>query len=104
MAKKIQVTLDDAHYRQLADIAERDGKKLAAVVRESIVRYCLGPEARKAKKDALAELFAVEAPVPEEYGEWKKEYSRLKTRSADGALGQAGEGDEDEPSKDERRG
>ena len=45
--RKVQVTLEETQYEELARIAERDGKKMAAVVRESIERYCLDPEARQ---------------------------------------------------------
>jgi hypothetical protein len=81
--KKIQVTLDEARYDELARIAQQRGKKLAAVVRESIERYCLGPEAEKARKEALEELFALEAPAPDDYAEWKREYSRRKASGDD---------------------
>ena len=77
--RKIQVTLDESQYDTLAQIAERDGKKLAAVVRESIVEYCLGPESKKAKQQALEALVAESAPPPEDYAAWKREYSTLKS-------------------------
>jgi predicted DNA-binding protein len=77
--RKVQVTLEETQYETLARIAERDGKKLAAVVRESIERYCLDPESRQAKRDALEELLSLSAPVPEDYRAWEREYSALKT-------------------------
>lgn len=77
--RKVQVTLEESEYESLARIAERDGKKLAAVVRESIVLYCLGPEARKAKERALESLLAESAPPPEDYATWEREYADLKT-------------------------
>jgi len=85
MAKthKIQVTLEEDQYEKLAEIAERDGKKLAAVVRESVVQYCLGPEAKKAKRGALEALLAEAAPPPEDYATWEREYSRLKSKIED---------------------
>jgi hypothetical protein len=79
--RKIQVTLDESQYDTLAQIAERDGKKLAAVVRESIVEYCLGPESKKAKQHALEALLAESAPPPEDYAAWKREYSKLKSEA-----------------------
>lgn len=79
--RKIQVTLDEAQYDTLAQIAERDGKKLAAVVRESIVEYCLGPESKKAKREALKALVAESAPPPDDYATWKREYSKLKSEA-----------------------
>ncbi len=81
--RKIQVTLEKDQYEKLAEIAERDGKKLAAVVRESVVQYCLGPESKKAKREALETLLAEAAPPPEDYGTWEREYSRLKSKPED---------------------
>jgi predicted DNA-binding protein len=77
--RKVQVTLEETQYEALARIAERDGKKMAAVVRESIELYCLGPESRQAKRDALRELLALSAPVPEDYHAWERDYAALKT-------------------------
>ena len=79
--RKIQVTLEEADYVRLAAIARRDNKKLAGVVRESIERYCLAPEAQKKKRAALDDLLALEpAPAPDDYGEWKQEYSGRKAK------------------------
>ena len=78
--RKVQVTLEEAQYEALAKIAERDGKKLAAVVRESVVKYCLGPESKKAKRQALKALLAESAPPPEDYGTWKRQYADLKSK------------------------
>lgn len=79
--RKVQVTLEESHYEKLAEIAERDGKKLAAVVRESVVQYCLGPESRKAKRKALEALMAESAPPPEDYAAWEREYSEIKSET-----------------------
>ncbi len=40
----------------MVEITEQDGKKLAAVVRESVVLCCLGPESRKVNREALKAL------------------------------------------------
>lgn len=73
------MTLEETQYETLARIAERDGKKMAAVVRESIERYCIAPESRQAKREALEELLSLSAPVPEDYRDWEREYAELKT-------------------------
>lgn len=81
MAKthKIQVTLDEAQYEQLAEIARREDKKLARVVRESIVRYCIEPAVERKRREALETLMALEpTPVPDHYAEWESEYAGLK--------------------------
>jgi predicted DNA-binding protein len=77
--RKVQVTLEETQYETLARIAARDGKKMAAVVRESIERYCLAPESRQAKRQALEELLSLSAPVPKDYRDWEREYAALKT-------------------------
>ena len=78
--KKIQVTLEEDQYESLAEIARRRNKKLAAVVRESVEKFCLAPETEQKKKRALQELFSVErAPIPRKYKDWKRQYGDLKT-------------------------
>ncbi len=80
--KKVQVTLDEARYKELADIAQREGRKLASIVRESIEQYALAPEADRNKREALEELFALEpTPPPKNYKDWKREYGGRKTKS-----------------------
>jgi predicted DNA-binding protein len=80
--RKIQVTLEEEQYKQLTQIAVRDGKKLAGVVRESIEKYCLAPEKERTKQQALQELLSLEpAPAPENYRDWKHQYGELKTKT-----------------------
>jgi len=80
--KKVQVTLADEQYQNLAYVAERDGKKLAAVVRESVEKYCLEPEMERRKRKALEDLLQTPpAPAPEKYSQWKREYGALKGKS-----------------------
>jgi hypothetical protein len=79
--RKIQVTLDEARYQALVRVAEREEKKLAAVVRESIEKYLVGPESAREKRASLQALFALDAPVPASYETWEREYSRLKTEA-----------------------
>lgn len=77
--RKVQVTLDEEVYEQLADLARREERKLAAVVRESIVRYCIEPDVRRRKQDALDGLLALDpTPVPVDYAEWETEYVARK--------------------------
>lgn len=75
--QKIQVTLETAHYERVAQLAEREGKKLAAVVREAIIRHCVDPEDRRRKLDAIGDLEALDVPVGD-YADWKREYGRKK--------------------------
>ena len=78
--RKVQVTLDEAQYASLQRVAVRNGRKLAAVVREAIEQYCVEPETRRRQLAAIDDLYAMEpAPAPADWGQWKREYSRLKT-------------------------
>lgn len=77
--RKVQVTLEEEQYERLAEIARRENKGLAGVVRESIERYCLAPEAERRKRAALDDLLTLEpTPVPEDYADWEREYSDRK--------------------------
>ena len=78
-ARKVQVTLEAREYEALVRIARREGKKLAAVVRESVRRYALPPESDRSKREALEELLSLPAtPVPADYAEWEQQYRALK--------------------------
>jgi predicted DNA-binding protein len=80
--RKVQVTLPEEEFERLESIARSQGRKLAAVVRESVIKYCLEPESRRIKQEALEELLAVPpTPVPESYQTWKQEYNELKTKA-----------------------
>jgi hypothetical protein len=78
---KVQVTLDAMQYRQLVEIARRDGKKLAAVVRESVEKYCVEPERERSRQKALETLLGLPPqPVPEDYSHWERQYGALKRK------------------------
>ncbi|MCY4627985.1 MAG: hypothetical protein OXE58_10540 [Acidobacteria bacterium] len=79
---KVQVTLNDIEYAAVRRRAEAEGRKHASVVREAIQEYCVKPDKRRRQLEALEALRRVPpAPVPESWSEWKREYSRLKTKS-----------------------
>ncbi len=78
--RKVQVTLDEAQYASLQRVAVRNGRRLAAVVRDAIEQYCVEPETRRRQLEAIDDLYALEpAPAPADWTQWKREYSRLKT-------------------------
>jgi hypothetical protein len=80
--RKVQVTLEKEEYEALIRFAHRKGKKLTAVVRESVRRYVLHPEADRGRCEALDELLALPpTPVPDDYGDWEQEYGDLKKKS-----------------------
>ncbi len=84
--RKIQVTLEKEEFENLAQMARREGKKLAAVVRESIRKYSVWPETERTKRAALEELFSLPpTPVPKSCHQWKREYLALKTKDKKGA-------------------
>lgn len=86
-ARRVQVTLDGRAYAAVSRIARREGKKLAAVVREAVEQYCVAPEARRRRLEAIERLCAAgTVPAPESLAEWETEYSRLKIGLATGCL------------------
>lgn len=63
----------------MSRIARREGRKLAAVVREAVEQYYVAPETRQRQLDAVDRLVAMEPlPAPKSLSEWNREYSRLK--------------------------
>ena len=51
------------------------------MVREAIQEYCVKPDRRQRQLEALEALRRMPpAPFPESWSEWKREYSRLKTK------------------------
>ena len=83
--RKVQVTLDARQYAAVTRLARRDGRKLAAVVREAVEQYCVEPEVRRRQLDAIEALYSMEpAPVPATLEQWEREYSARKTGLATG--------------------
>lgn len=77
---KVQVTLNEVEYAAVRRRAEAEGRKHASVVREAIQEFCVKPDKRRRRLEALEALRSMPpAPVPESWSEWKREYSRLKT-------------------------
>ncbi|MCY3971118.1 MAG: ribbon-helix-helix protein, CopG family [Acidobacteria bacterium] len=77
--RRVQVTLDARSYATVSRIARREGRKLAAVVREAVEQYYVAPETRRRQLDAVERLVAMEPlPAPKSLSEWNREYSRLK--------------------------
>ena len=89
--RKVQVTLSVDIYERVRELAARQDRSMASVVRESIVRYCVEPEDRRRRHGALERLAALEAPVPDDYHTWERDYSELK------AARQGTETDDDGP-------
>jgi hypothetical protein len=76
---KIQASLDNQEYELRAQIARSDEKKLAAVVRESILKSFLQPESEHAGRKALEDLFFFPpTPVPKSYKDWESRYHCYK--------------------------
>ena len=79
---KVQVTLNEVEYAADPPAApRRRAGSTRAVVREAIQEYCVKPDKRRRQREALEALRSMPpAPVPESWSEWKREYSRLKTK------------------------
>jgi hypothetical protein len=80
-SRKVQVTLEEPDYQALLRVAERENKKLAAVVRESIEKYCVEPESARERRASLTALFSIDAPVVDTYETWERQYSALKAEA-----------------------
>ncbi len=79
--RKVQVTFDEESFDQIVEMAQREGKKLAGVVREAVEKYAVGPESERTKHEALRELLSLEpSPPPKDYRDWKREYGARKTK------------------------
>ena len=101
---KVQVTLDEEQYAAVSRISRRDGCKLAAVVREAVEEYCVAPEARRRRLDAIDDLYTLDpTPVPVDQKQWEREYSRLKTGLATGCVPEAAASSRRDRRDDERR-
>ena len=87
---KVQVTLDERQYAAVSRISRADGRKLAAVVREAVERYCVEPEARRRRLDAIETLYAMDpAPAPADLEQWERDYSNRKAGMATGCASDA---------------
>jgi predicted DNA-binding protein len=81
--RKIQVTFDEESFERLSEMARREGKKLAGIVREAAEKYALGPESERSKREALEALLSLPSvPAPAEYRAWKREYGAKKSKTS----------------------
>jgi hypothetical protein len=77
--RKVEVRLTEEQYRDLADIAAREHKKIGAVVREALEQTCLRKQRAQEKAEAIRSLLSIEATdVPGDYQEWEDQYLREK--------------------------
>ncbi|MBN2124542.1 MAG: hypothetical protein JW821_09640 [Deltaproteobacteria bacterium] len=77
--RKIQVLLTDDQFRRLEQIATQQRKKLGTLVREAIEEYHLKRAKQRRIAEAVDRLLALpEAPAPEDYQEWEKQYMEGK--------------------------
>ena len=51
------MALDERQYAAVSRISRTDGRKLAAVVREAVERYCVEPAARRRRLEAIDALY-----------------------------------------------
>jgi len=78
--RKVQVFLTEEQYRDLADIAANEQKKIGVVVREALEQICLRKARAQEKAQAIRELLSSteETQVPQDYEEWEEQYLREK--------------------------
>jgi predicted DNA-binding protein len=80
--KKVQISLTEEQYRELAAIAAHEHKAIGVVVREAVEQTCLAKNKQERIRQAATELLELsktaEIEPPADYHEWEDEYSRLK--------------------------
>jgi len=77
--KKVQVLLTEKQYKDLEEIASRHQKKLGTLVREAIEEYHLKKKKEREIAEAADRILSMsEAPAPDDYQEWEKEYLEKK--------------------------
>ncbi len=78
--RRIQTVLTEQQHELLLKMAEEEGKPVSAMVREAIEAQYLQDELRKQRRQALQDLFSLEAPM----GAWEE----MEEEIIDGVLGQ----------------
>ncbi len=77
--KKAQVLLTDEQYRSLKEISTKTQKKLGALIREAVEKVYIEKKRKTRIAEAVDTLLSLPpAPVPEDYPQWEKKYSKLK--------------------------
>lgn len=61
--QRVQTVLTDEQFRQLSQIAAETEKPISALVREAVEAVYFTPRQEQIKREALRELFSLEAPV-----------------------------------------
>lgn len=61
--KRVQITLSEAEYRQLARLADATRKPLSTLVREAVEQVYFERKTRARRRAALQNLLALNAPV-----------------------------------------
>ncbi len=77
--KKVQVLLTEKQYKDLEEIASHQKKRLGTLVREAIEEYHIKKKKQQEIAEAVDRILSMpEAPAPEDYQEWEKEYLQKK--------------------------
>jgi predicted DNA-binding protein len=75
--KRIQVLLTEEQYRDLEDIASKEGRKLGTMVREAVEEYHIKKKRNREIAEAVDRLLALPpTPVPETWEELEEEIAR----------------------------
>lgn len=78
-SKKAQVLLTEEEYRILEEVSAKTHKKLSTLIREAVEKVYIEESKRAEILESVDRLLSLPpAPVPEDYNEWEKEYSRIK--------------------------
>lgn len=61
--KRVQTVLTKEQYERLMALAEQENKPLSVLIREAVEEQYFVPVAAKKRREALANLLALDAPV-----------------------------------------
>ena len=88
--KRAQILLEPEQYKQLAELAEKEGKSISGLVREAVGEYLTAQSAETRKQQrlaALARLDVLRERIREEHGVYKgdviREVREARTKQLD---------------------
>jgi hypothetical protein len=77
--KKAQVLLTEKQYRILKKIASKTHKKPGVLIREAVEKVYMAEDRKTKIAEAVDRLLSLPpTPMPDDYRQWEKEYSKLK--------------------------
>jgi hypothetical protein len=80
--KKAQVLLTEKEYKTLEEVSHQTHKKIGTLIREAVEIVYVENLTKSRIADSVDRLLALSpSSVPDEYEDWEKEYTRMKSGS-----------------------